>query len=157
MWINPPQLSCWRNFLAAELAKLYSVPVKIDNDAMQQQWRRRWARGVAIAMFSTLALALGLALYAMDASTTDARESGGEGGAALAGDPAANAVSQVRCEILASGTAIAERAQRLRAKDTRSSSGFGPREYSNGVASEIIRRRKCCCQKFFRKLIVPCG
>jgi glucokinase len=32
--INPPNLPCWRNFpLAAELAKIYSVPVKIDNDA----------------------------------------------------------------------------------------------------------------------------
>jgi glucokinase len=32
--INPPNVPCWRNFpLASELAKIYSVPVKIDNDA----------------------------------------------------------------------------------------------------------------------------
>jgi glucokinase len=32
--INPPNLPCWRDFpLAAELEKLYGVPVKLDNDA----------------------------------------------------------------------------------------------------------------------------
>ena len=32
--INPPNLPCWRNFpLAAEVSRLYSLPVKLDNDA----------------------------------------------------------------------------------------------------------------------------
>lgn len=32
--VNPPNLPCWRNFpLAAELAKIYRVPVVLDNDA----------------------------------------------------------------------------------------------------------------------------
>lgn len=32
--INPPNLPCWRNFpLAAELTKIYRVPVCVDNDA----------------------------------------------------------------------------------------------------------------------------
>ena len=32
--INPPNLPCWRNFhLAAEIAKIYRVRVKLDNDA----------------------------------------------------------------------------------------------------------------------------
>jgi len=32
--INPPNLPCWRNFeLAEEVRKVYSVPVKVDNDA----------------------------------------------------------------------------------------------------------------------------
>src|ERR1700721_849150 len=32
--INPPNLSCWRNFpLAAEISKRYRLPVKIENDA----------------------------------------------------------------------------------------------------------------------------
>ncbi len=31
--INPPNLPCWRNFpLAAEIAKIYKVPVRVDND-----------------------------------------------------------------------------------------------------------------------------
>jgi glucokinase len=31
--INPPNLPCWRNFpLAAEIAKIYRVPVRVDND-----------------------------------------------------------------------------------------------------------------------------
>ena len=31
--INPPNLPCWRNFpLAAEVAKIYNVPVRVDND-----------------------------------------------------------------------------------------------------------------------------
>jgi glucokinase len=32
--INPPNLPCWRNFpLAHEIAQIYGVPVKLDNDA----------------------------------------------------------------------------------------------------------------------------
>ncbi len=32
--INPPNLPCWRNFpLAAEISRIYSLPVKLDNDA----------------------------------------------------------------------------------------------------------------------------
>src|ERR1700692_1011142 len=32
--INPPNLPCWRNFpLAAEIEKIYGVPVKVENDA----------------------------------------------------------------------------------------------------------------------------
>src|SRR5437762_9153650 len=32
--LNPPNVSCWRNFpLAEEVRKKYSVPVKVDNDA----------------------------------------------------------------------------------------------------------------------------
>src|SRR5690349_17424658 len=32
--INPPSLPCWRNYpLAAEVSKIYRVPVKVDNDA----------------------------------------------------------------------------------------------------------------------------
>jgi len=31
--INPPNLPCWRNFpLAQEIAKIYNVPVRVDND-----------------------------------------------------------------------------------------------------------------------------
>jgi glucokinase len=31
--INPPNLPCWRNFpLAAEVANIYNVPVRVDND-----------------------------------------------------------------------------------------------------------------------------
>jgi len=32
--INPPNLPCWRNYpLAAEVSKIYRVPVRVDNDA----------------------------------------------------------------------------------------------------------------------------
>jgi glucokinase len=32
--VNPPNLPCWRNFpLAAEISRIYGVPVKVDNDA----------------------------------------------------------------------------------------------------------------------------
>jgi glucokinase len=32
--INPPNVTCWRNFpLAAEIEKVYGVPVKVENDA----------------------------------------------------------------------------------------------------------------------------
>src|SRR5690348_1916677 len=32
--LNPPNLPCWRNFpLAQQMSQIYSVPVKVDNDA----------------------------------------------------------------------------------------------------------------------------
>src|ERR1700739_617205 len=32
--LNPPNLPCWRNFpLGAEVAKIYRVPVRVENDA----------------------------------------------------------------------------------------------------------------------------
>ena len=45
--INPPNLPCWRNFpLATEIAKVYRLPVKVDNDANAAALAEaRWGAG----------------------------------------------------------------------------------------------------------------
>lgn len=45
--INPPNVPCWRNFpLADEVAKIYDVPVRVDNDANAAALAEaRWGAG----------------------------------------------------------------------------------------------------------------
>ncbi len=45
--INPPNVPCWRNFpLAAEIEKIYRVPVKVENDANAAALAEsRWGAG----------------------------------------------------------------------------------------------------------------
>ncbi len=56
--INPPNLPCWRNFpLAARLADLYRMPVKVDNDANAAALAEtRWgaARGYRYVFYATV-------------------------------------------------------------------------------------------------------
>ncbi len=61
--INPPNLPCWRNFpLAAELMKIYSVPVMIDNDAnaaalAEAQWGA--GRGYRNVFYASIGTGIG--------------------------------------------------------------------------------------------------
>ncbi len=126
--INPPNLPCWRNFpLAAELTKLYSVPVKIDNDAnaaavAEAQWGA--GRGYRNVFYACIGTGIGTGIV------FDGRIYHGRTGAAGEGGHVSIDYRGPRCkcgkpgciEILASGTAIAERARKkLSSKDTRSS------------------------------------
>lgn len=125
--INPPNLPCWRNFpLAAELADLYSVPVKIDNDAnaaalAEAQWGA--GRGYRNVFYASIGTGIGTGIV------FDGRIYHGRTGAAAEGGHVSIDYRGPRCkcgkpgciEILASGTAIAESARkRLSSKDTRS-------------------------------------
>src|SRR2546427_10490513 len=61
--INPPNVPCWRNFpLAAEVAHIYRVPVKVDNDAnaaalAEAQWGA--GRGYGNVFYATIGTGIG--------------------------------------------------------------------------------------------------
>src|SRR5579864_7220107 len=61
--INPPNLPCWRNFpLAARIADIYGVPVKLDNDANAAALAEtRWgaARGYRYVFYATIGTGIG--------------------------------------------------------------------------------------------------
>jgi glucokinase len=61
--INPPNLPCWRNFpLAAKIAEIYRVPVKLDNDANAAALAEtRWgaARGYRYVFYATIGTGIG--------------------------------------------------------------------------------------------------
>jgi glucokinase len=115
--INPPNVPCWRNFpLADEVAKLYCVPVKVDNDAnaaalAEAQWGA--GRGYRNVFYATIGTGIGTGII------FDGRIYHGRTGAAGEGGHMSIDCRGPRCacgkpgciEILASGPAIAKRAR----------------------------------------------
>lgn len=61
--INPPNVPCWREFaLAAEVAKAYDVPVRVDNDANAAALAEaRWGagRGYSNIFYATIGTGIG--------------------------------------------------------------------------------------------------
>lgn len=113
--LNPPNLPCWRNFpLAAEVARIYRVRVKIDNDAnaaglAESLWGA--GRGYHNVFFATIGTGIGTAIV------FDGRVYHGRTGAAGEGGHISIDYRGPRCacgkpgciEALASGPAIARR------------------------------------------------
>lgn len=127
--INPPNLPCWRNFpLAAEVAKVYRVPVKVDNDANAAALAEvRWGagRGYQNVFYATIGTGIGTGIV------FDGRIYHGKTGAAGEGGHVSIDYRGPRCgcgkpgciEALAAGPAIAKRARsKLTAKPKVSSS-----------------------------------
>jgi glucokinase len=142
--INPPNLPCWRNFpLAGELAKIYNVPVKIDNDANAAAFAEAlWGagRGYRNVFYASIGTGIGTGIV------FDGRIYHGRTGAAAEGGHLSIDYRGALCkcgkpgciEILASGTAIAAKA---RAKLS-SASGSSLLALANGnienVTSEMV-------------------
>jgi len=115
--INPPNVPCWRDFpLADELAKLYSLPVKIDNDAnAAARAEALWGagRGYRNVFYACIGTGIGTGIV------FDGRIYHGRTGAAAEGGHVSIDYRGPLCkcgkpgciEILASGTAIAKRAR----------------------------------------------
>ncbi|MGB6387508.1 MAG: ROK family protein [Terriglobales bacterium] len=115
--INPPNLPCWRNFpLAAEVAQIYRVRVKVDNDAnaaglAETLWGA--GRGYRNVFYATIGTGIGTAIV------LDGRIFHGRTGAAAEGGHMSIDYKGPRCgcgkagciEALASGPAIARRAR----------------------------------------------
>ena len=113
--LNPPNLPCWRNYpLAAELARIYRVRVKVDNDAnaaglAETLWGA--GRGHRNVFFATIGTGIGTAIL------IDGRIYHGRTGAAAEGGHLSIDYRGPRCgcgkpgciEVLASGPAIARR------------------------------------------------
>jgi glucokinase len=125
--INPPNLPCWRNFpLAAEIAKIYRVRVKLDNDAnaaglAEALWGA--GHGYRNVFYATIGTGIGTAIL------FDGRIYHGRTGAAAEGGHMSIDYNGPRCacgkpgciETLAAGPAIARRA-RAKLESGRSSS-----------------------------------
>jgi glucokinase len=125
--LNPPNLPCWRNFpLAAEVARIYRVPVKVDNDAnaaglAETLWGS--GRGYRNVFYVTIGTGIGTAIL------LDGRIYHGRTGAAAEGGHMSINYEGPRCgcgkpgciEVFAAGPAIARRA-RAKLKNGRASS-----------------------------------
>jgi len=115
--LNPPNLPCWRNFpLAAEVAQVYRVPVKVDNDAnaaglAETLWGS--GRGHRNVFYVTIGTGIGTAIL------FDGHIYHGRTGAAAEGGHMSINYEGPRCgcgkrgciEVLAAGPAIARRAR----------------------------------------------
>src|SRR5580704_8417270 len=129
--INPPNLPCWRDFpLAAEISKIYRVPVKVDNDAnaaglAETLWGS--GRGYRNVFYATIGTGIGTAIL------LDGRIYHGRTGAAAEGGHLSINYEGPRCgcgkrgciEVLAAGPAIARRA-RAKLESGRASSLLDP-------------------------------
>ncbi len=115
--INPPNLPCWRNFpLAAEVAAIYRVPVKVENDANAAALAEAYwgaGRGYRRIFYATVGTGIGTGIV------FDNRIYNGRTGAAAEGGHMSIDYRGPRCgcgkpgciEILAAGPAIARRAR----------------------------------------------
>jgi glucokinase len=117
--INPPNLPCWRNFpLAAKVAEIYRVPVKVENDAnvaalAEAYWGA--GRGYQHIFYAGLGTGIGTGIV------FDRRIYNGRTGAAAEGGHMSIDYRGPRCgcgkpgciEVLAAGPAIARRARAL--------------------------------------------
>jgi glucokinase len=119
--INPPNVPCWRNFpLAGEVARIYRVPVKVDNDANAAALAEaRWGAGQGYSniFYATIGTGIGTGII------FDRQIYHGRTGAAGEGGHVSIDYRGPRCgcgkpgcvEAFAAGPAIARRARaRLR-------------------------------------------
>jgi glucokinase len=123
---NPPNLPCWRNFpLGESVQKRYAAPVKIDNDANAAALAEtRWgaARGCRNVFYATIGTGIGTGIV-FDGKIYHGRTgSAGEGGHVSIDyrGPICRCGKPGCIEILASGTAIAQRAREEMAVGTNS-------------------------------------
>jgi glucokinase len=148
--INPPNLPCWRNFpLAAEVAKIYRVPVKVENDANAAALAEAYwgaGRGYRHIFYAGLGTGIGTGIV------FDGRIYNGRTGAAAEGGHMSIDYRGPRCgcgkpgciEVLAAGPAIARRARVLLTSKQASGQSFrsGMLDLANGhveaVTSEMV-------------------
>jgi glucokinase len=115
--LNPPNLSCWRNFpLAERIAAKYRVPVKVDNDANAAALAEtRWgaARGYRYVFYTCIGTGIGTGVV-LDGRIYHGRTgSAGEGGHVSIDyrGPVCGCGKRGCIEALAAGPAIAARAR----------------------------------------------
>jgi len=115
--LNPPNVPCWRKFpLAESVQRRYFAPVKVDNDANAAALAEtRWgaARGYRNVFYATIGTGIGTGIV-FDGKIYHGRTgSAGEGGHVSIDyqGPICRCGKPGCIEILASGTAIAQRAR----------------------------------------------
>ena len=148
--INPPNLPCWRNFpLAAEVAQIYRVPVRVENDANAAALAEAYwgaGRGYRHIFYAGLGTGIGTGIV------FDGKIYNGRTGAAAEGGHMSIDYRGPRCgcgkpgciEVLAAGPAIARRARALLFSQMASPSNSRSRmiDLANGnidaVTSEMV-------------------
>lgn len=115
--INPPNLPAWHNFpLADEIRRIYSAPVKIDNDANAAALAEaKWGagRGYRNVFYATIGTGIGTGII-FDGKIYHGRTGSAAEGGHIGVDPAGPLCpcGKRGCiEILAAGPAIARRAR----------------------------------------------
>jgi glucokinase len=143
--LNPPNVPCWRNFpLAARIAELYHVPVKLDNDAnaaalAETLWGA--ARGYHYVFYATIGTGIGTGIVFDGGIYHGETGSAGEGGHMSIDyrGPRCGCGKLGCIESLAAGPAIGARA---RAKFTTGSVHSAILDLANGevdaVTSEMV-------------------
>ena len=115
--INPPNVTCWRNFpLAAEIEKVYGVPVKVENDANAAALAEAYwgaGRGFRNIFYAGIGTGIGTGIVRDNRiynGRTGAAPEGGHMSIDYHGPPCG--CGKPGCvEILAAGPAIARRAR----------------------------------------------
>ena len=115
--INPPNVVCWRNFpLAAEIERIYRVPVRVENDAdaaalAEAYWGA--GRGYRNIFYVTIGTGIGTGLVFERHIYNGRTGAAGEGGhMSIDYDGPSCGCGKPGCiEVLAAGPAIARRAR----------------------------------------------
>jgi glucokinase len=144
--LNPPNVPCWRDFpLAQAVQEKHSVPVKVDNDANAAALAEtRWgaARGYKYVFYATIGTGIGTGIV-LDGKIYHGRTgSAGEGGHVSIDyrGPICKCGKPGCIEILASGTAIAQRARdRVKAGEISRMLEFAG-ENANAINGEIVAK-----------------
>src|SRR5467141_2368625 len=144
--INPPNLAIWHNYpLAEEMRRLYSVPIKVDNDANAAALAEaKWGagRGYRNIFYASVGTGIGTGIV------FDGRIYHGRTGAAAEGGhlgidrngPLCNCGKRGCIETLAAGPAIARRAGQKLSKYPKSLLRELASENANAVSSEMVAR-----------------
>lgn len=144
--INPPNVPCWRNFpLAAEIEKVYRVPVKVENDANAAALAEAYwgaGRGYRHIFYAGIGTGIGTGIVC------EGRIYNGRTGAAAEGGHMSIDYDGPLCgcgkpgciEILAAGPAIARRARAklASAKEPQSSMLDLAKGNIDAVTSEMV-------------------
>jgi glucokinase len=115
--VNPPNLPAWRDFpLAAKIAEVYKLPVKLDNDANAAALAEtRWgaARGYRYVFYATIGTGIGTGIVFDNRIYHGRTGAAGEGGHVSIDyrGPVCHCGKLGCIEILAAGPAIALRAR----------------------------------------------
>jgi glucokinase len=159
--LNPPNLPCWRNFpLAARVAEVYRLPVKVDNDANAAALAETiWgaARGYRYVFYATVGTGIGTGIV------LDGRIYHGHTGAAGEGGhvtidyrgPLCPCGKRGCIEVLAAGPAIALRARaRVAAEPVRESALLGLAQgKAESVASEMVGKAYAAGDALAREIL----
>jgi glucokinase len=159
--LNPPNLPCWRNFpLAARIAEVYRVPVKVDNDANAAALAETiWgaARGYCYVFYATVGTGIGTG-FVLDGGIYHGHTgSAGEGGHVTIDyrGPLCPCGKRGCIEVLAAGPAIALRARaRVAAEPARGSALLGLAQgRTESVTSEMVGKAYAAGDALAREIL----